>query len=329
MMRVGVLGAGLAASSHLFDLTVCDGVEPVAVCATTTASAARAAQAFGAIRPYDSVTGMLACEDLDGLVVAVPPRAASAVLPAVAASGLPVILDKPAADSAQPLRDSLRHHRGFGTRAAVAYNRRYQRHTRALRAMLRQGRLGTVQSVSCAWSAPFAARFEDRDTYRAAAGFGEGVLLDTVSHVVDLLQFLDLGPLRVRNARLRRGPAGRTDIGAEVELTGRGCAGVRLAVTEGAECWQVTVRGTAGYAVIDGQRLTVSVGTDREVLDGGDLRRPVEDLFALLHRGAALGASIDEAIETLTVLEAILAAAKSRPWLRPRAKALGRLNGAC
>jgi predicted dehydrogenase len=180
MMRVGMVGVGVAGRSHLFDLATCPGMEPVAVCAASMASAGRAGAQFGIESAYDDLSAMLAEEKLDGLVVAVPPSAGDRLLPLAAASGLPVVIDKPGATSPARLRTALSTDPGFAGRAVVSYNRRYQAHVRTLKSWLAAGELGAVRNVRCIWSGPFRERYSSSGTYRCSAPFGRGVLLDTV-----------------------------------------------------------------------------------------------------------------------------------------------------
>ncbi|BCL16664.1 hypothetical protein GCM10017556_44030 [Micromonospora sagamiensis] len=319
------MGGGIAGRSHLFDLLCCPGFEPVAVCTTSVGSATRVAREFGVGSAYSDVAAMIAQERMDGLVVAVPPGAGDRVLPVAAGCGLPLVIDKPGAASPAVLRNVLATYPGLTGRTVVSYNRRYQAHVRALRSLLADGSLGALQRVHCTWTGPFRDRYASGDTYRGSVRFGGGVLLDTVCHVVDTLLFLGLGPLEVKRARLDRGsrPA---DVAAEVRLRGGGGrVSVTLSVGEGPEHWEIVVEGSAGRAHLVAAGLTVQTPAGARHVDGVDLGRPVEDLG----RAERLGATVEEAEEVLRVLEHIRAAATARPWLPPRAKALGRLNGAC
>jgi predicted dehydrogenase len=323
------VGSGLAGTSHLFDLASSSEMAPVAVCATSVASASRAADCFGARAAYDNLDQMLSSERLDALVVAVPPSAADAVLPAVAASGLPVVIEKPGAVAADVIQRVRQVHQGFVRLSTVAYNRRYQRHVRTLRDRLQRGLLGSITEVRCTWLGPFSQRYSHGSTYRSGARFGEGVLLDTVSHIVDTLSLLGFRPLRLMRASLRPGCSG-ADVGVDAMLHAYGgTPTVHLAVGEGPDTWQIAIAGTRGHAVVDADGLNLSTGDTTESVLAADIRRPVDDLVSLCRGEPVLGATVGEAAETLDVLRDIYRAGTSRPWIRPRAKALGRLNGSC
>jgi predicted dehydrogenase len=332
-MRVGVIGVGVAGSSHLFDLASSDKFDLVAVCSRRHERAVEAAALYGAPLAYDNPHAMLAEADLDGVVIATPPDATPAILRMTLAAGLPALVDKPGAPSAALLDAVKRDAREATARTAVAYNRRYQSHIQHARELLAREALGAVAEVHCTWTGPFRHRYTGGDTYRRQARWGQGVVLDTASHIIDTLAHLGFAPLEVRHARLTPGRSG-ADIEADIDLY-RQPDGIPISIeitdnNEG-ENWTINVRGSDGHAHLTRTELAVRHGRGQVNAVASDLRRPVDDLLDLASGRGAYGATLDEAITVLRVIDQVrtLAGGHGRPWLRPRAKALGRLNGAC
>ncbi|MDQ1295238.1 MAG: hypothetical protein QG608_3123 [Actinomycetota bacterium] len=322
-----MVGGGLAARSHLLDLCCGRRLTPVAVCTAHPGTARQVAGTFGIPRAHHDVTAMLRAADLDALVVAVPPRHAPHVLRHLTAYSLPVLVDKPGARRAADLADALS---GPGrVRLCVGYDRRYQRSARQLRQILRHGVLGAPDQVRCTWTADFTHRFTASGTYRDRATFADAVLLDTASHVVDLLAHLSLlSPLpRITGADVRRttaatGPAFSFTIDATPDTPH-----IQVTADDGPPSWELVVRGTHGTARLTGHGLVLDPPRTLPV-DAVGTVRPVEDLHRLATGLPPLGATPAEAIADLTVLDLVREYLR-RPWLRPRSKAVARPGGAC
>jgi predicted dehydrogenase len=328
-MKVGVVGVGVAGASHLFDLVSDDRFSVVAVGASRIDRARRAADLFNVPLAFADPAIMFETGELDGVVVATPPSVTAGIVGAALRAGLPTLIDKPAAASADELEavDRNAHH----TRAAVAYNRRYLDHVIQGRAILSDGRLGVLTTIGCEWRGPFEQRFATGDTFRAKTGWGHGVLLDTVSHIIDMLLYLGVGPLVAERAVLATSPTG-ADTGGRIALQ---CVGSEPMITlrivdDPLEDWRVEIRGTGGHLTVS--RSGVSGRCRGQTIDrsAAETRRPVDDLLDLADGRPALGATLTEAIDVLRVIDQIRAVAHhGRRWSSPRAKALGRLNGSC
>ncbi|MFD9691775.1 Gfo/Idh/MocA family protein [Kitasatospora sp. NPDC059088] len=333
-LRVAVVGTGLAGTSHLFDLSSSDTFEIAAVCSARMAHAERAATLFAVPRCYDDYRKLLDVEALDGLVIAAPPQVAGAVLAEAIPRGLLVLAEKPGAEERRTLSEIRRLLQSGPDRVSVAYNRRYLPHVRTARSMVRSGALGVVTGVRCEWKSPFAARYRSRDTHRYRTRRGYGVLLDTASHIVDTLLYLGIEADSVTRAELNcRGLD--MDVSATLEL----CAGssrIHVLITDDAQTndgWHITIQGDRGELHMSGDRLIADT-TEGQVSGGlGDTvaARPVDDLTRMYQGTPPRGASLSEAAEVLGILDEArqVAGVSSGRWSRPRAKALGRLNGSC
>jgi predicted dehydrogenase len=313
-----------------------DRFEVVAVCSANAARAEQAAQTFDVPRFYSDLGALVSGELPDAIVLATPPDVTPRLLRIAVAAELPVLVEKPGAATAAELRnaiDSPGTHVDRPPRVSVAYNRRYQRHVYEGRRIVSAGELGPLRDLKCQWRAPFLDRYTLGDTYRRRLTRGHGVLLDTGCHVVDTLLFLGLGPLSVTAARLVT--AGGLSVGADVEahlgLAGVGGVPCTIDIEDGPEeDWSLTVRGEQGSMLLTRTFLETVVDGCTQRMQHDDLARPIEDLVRLSTGDSPYGASVSAAARCLTVLEAArTASSPGKPWLRPRAKALGRLNGSC
>ncbi len=323
-----MVGAGIGAHPHLFDLCCDNRFNVCAICAAHPTSARTIADSFGVPGAYHDVAVMLTHERLDALVISVPPAATPGAMRLAAAHGLPALVDKPGGRRATDLTPFVAAPYQ-PQRFSIGYNRRYQDSTRALSTILQQRRLGAIRSVECRWCAPFTQRFTTTATYRHSAAFGDGVLLDTGSHIVDLLLYLGLlspePTIRgVTAARVAAGP----DVGfsfTAADTSDRPV--VYVDAGEGEEHWEVTVLGARGVACLDATGLTCEAA-GVVPFPGPSSQRPIDDLVLLLDGRAPLGATVSEGVAVLAVLDRIRRHLRP-PWLAPRYKVLARRTGAC
>lgn len=331
-MNVGVVGVGIAGASHLFDLASSDQYAIAAVCARRRNRAIEAAERYGAQAAFDDPADMIAQARLDAVVIATPPETSPAVARVALDSGLPTLIDKPAAPTASALAQVAADADASSGKAVVAYNRRYQQHVHEARDLLAPSVRATVTGVECEWGGPFAHRFTSSDTYRPHAGWGHGVVLDTASHILDTLQFLGIVPLVVEHARLTRGQTG-ADVAASIDLRWlpNGVpVSIRIHDGPGEDRWAIVANTTEGTLALTREGMVSNLSGHPVAVGAVDIHRPVDDLSELVNGRKPLGATLTEAIAVLATIDQIRAVAtRRRPWQRPRAKALGRLNGAC
>ncbi|MBI4790617.1 MAG: Gfo/Idh/MocA family oxidoreductase [Chloroflexi bacterium] len=125
-IRIGFIGAGRHASNILYPSLRYTPFELVAVAALEEDEAQRAAKNFGAERYYvGGFEEMLAKEQLDACLVAVPPPAYRDILCAVLERGLPVWCEKPAGGSVADIAAVEETARRTGKPVQVGYMKRF------------------------------------------------------------------------------------------------------------------------------------------------------------------------------------------------------------
>lgn len=191
-VRVGLVGYGPAgAFFHAPLIRATPGLTLAAVVTRNSARRDEVAGKYGAT-PVSDVCELWGLCDL--VVVASPNRTHVATAAAALARGLPVVVDKPLARTAEEGRELVRLAEERGVMLTVFQNRRWDGDFRTVRKLVEEGRLGEVRR--------FESRFErwrpvPKGGWRETGGADEvgGLLYDLGSHLVDQALRL-LGPVR-------------------------------------------------------------------------------------------------------------------------------------
>ena len=221
-LRVGLLGYGLAGRAfHAPLIAACPGLRLAAVVSRDPDRRAALRVAHPDAIALDTPEQLFErASELDLVVVATPNRSHAPLARAALTAGLPVVVDKPFAVSAEEARALIELARATGRPLTVFQNRRWDGDFLTVRRLLAEGALGTVHR--------FESRFErwspaPRATWRESGDPADagGLLFDLGAHLID--QALQLfGPARAVYAELdgRRSGAA-TDDDAFVALVHR------------------------------------------------------------------------------------------------------------
>jgi myo-inositol 2-dehydrogenase/D-chiro-inositol 1-dehydrogenase len=187
-VNVGLLGCGAVVYyCHLPALRRIRGVSVVA--AADPDGAARTRVSRGAALPmYEHAADLLARDDIDAVIIAVPTHLHAEVAIAAAAAGKHFYLEKPIATDAEGARRVADAAARAGVVAAIGFNRRMHPVYEQARLLLRRGRLGRVRAVQSVF-----CEVPSRDglpAWKRSRATGGGVLLDLASHHVDLLRWM-------------------------------------------------------------------------------------------------------------------------------------------
>jgi scyllo-inositol 2-dehydrogenase (NADP+) len=211
-LRAAIVGYGLAgAVFHAPVVASVAGMEVAAIVVRDPARRARAARDFPAAALMERVEEVWERSgELDLVVVATPNRAHVAIAGAAIEAGLPVVVDKPLATTADAARGLVERAAARGVMLTVFQNRRFDGDFLTLRGLLASGALGRVRR--------FESRYE-RWRPEVGAGWrelagpeeGGGVLLDLGTHLVDQALVL-FGPAATVYAEVdRRRPGAHVD----------------------------------------------------------------------------------------------------------------------
>jgi predicted dehydrogenase len=184
-MPVAVLGAGAIGRMHIERLLAHDAVELAAIADPSEAARELAARLdvpwFG--DPLDLLAGTRA----EAVVVATPNATHAALGAACLARKLPVLMEKPIADTLANARRLCEASEATGVPVLVGHQRRHNPLLRRAREMVQAGVLGRLVSatVMATWLKPDS--YFDMEWRRKAGG---GPVLINMIHDIDLLRFL-------------------------------------------------------------------------------------------------------------------------------------------
>jgi myo-inositol 2-dehydrogenase / D-chiro-inositol 1-dehydrogenase len=290
---IGLIGAGRMGRTHLRALAGSDRVKVTAVAEMSPA----AREAVEGIATYESVTEMLGHAVLDGVLIAAPTDQHGAIIAEVAASGLPILCEKPCGLTAAAARASAQ----VGVPLQVAYWRRFVPGLRQLHDRIAAGELGVIHLVTC-------YQWDERPPsplFRAHSG---GIAIDMGVHEFDQLRWLtgqDIGGLSAVTSG--SAPDGIADVdGAQVILTLTGGATGFVSLGRyhpvGDIVWAEAF-GTRGH-----ERCDVIDPAEGEAAQLEALRRQAESFASFAAGGPCEGATADDAIAALVAAEQVTAA---------------------
>lgn len=181
-VRVGVIGCGGRAGSHLHALARGSGSTVVAVADVVEAAARTAGERWG-VPWYTDHRELLRRDDLDAAVICVPVFAHGQIEGDVAARGLPFLVDKPVARDLATARRVAEAVRAAGVWASVGYQLRYLPHVRRARAFLAGRTVAVVEGHY--WCGTGRAGSWHNDWEKSG-----GQLVEQATHTVDLMRHL-------------------------------------------------------------------------------------------------------------------------------------------
>src|SRR5262245_21052730 len=187
-LRGAVIGYGLAGSVfHVPLIATTPGLRVSAVVTGNPERQAAASRAYpDAIVVSDPGQIFERAAEHDFVVVAAPNDVHVTLARRALDAGLPVVVDKPLAPTADEARSLVRHARDLGVPITVYMNRRWDSDQLTLRRLLEQRRLGKIlryESRLERWRPALSDPRPWSETSPAEAG--GGVLLDLGSHLVD------------------------------------------------------------------------------------------------------------------------------------------------
>jgi predicted dehydrogenase len=184
--RLGIIGLGMIGKVHVQSAGKVDDCELTAVC---DADRSKEHLVHGSKTVfYTEYREMIARENLDGVVIALPNEAHEPVGRACAERGLHLLVEKPIAhsvESAARLVDSAAKNK---VQLLVGHHRRFNPLVEAARKIVRGGELGTLLGVSILWGLYKPSEYFVAGPWRKEKGGGP-VLLNLI-HEIDNLRYI-------------------------------------------------------------------------------------------------------------------------------------------
>ena len=253
-VRFAVVGCGTAANHiHLPGIRSA-GADVTAFASRSRSSAEATRDQWRSGTVVDHWEDAVSRDDVDAVVVATPNALHRDVAVAAARAGKHVIVDKPMACTVVEADEMIAAAAATGVVLVPFQNARFVAPFAAARAVVAEGRLGSVTGVRAAFGhagpqawAPRAAWFFDRSQA------GGGCLIDLGVHIVDVIRHVAADDI-VEVAAFLNGPAGGVELDAQllVRLGGGAIGSVHASWTSrpGPD-QQLTVVGTQGTLHLD------------------------------------------------------------------------------
>ena len=203
-VRIGLVGAGGIARTHLSRYTKLADAKIAAVCDTDLDTARRAVDSLLCTPIFESVEVMLEETELDAVDICTPPAFhAEAAMQAIE-KGLNVLSEKPLSQDAATARKIAEAADLKGVLLMTGFCHRFHPPIAFVHEKIEAGDFGQIVMFRNRFAGP--AKMEDRWFSRKAIA-GGGAFIDTSIHSVDLFRFLVGEPTRVEAVMRRTSPA--------------------------------------------------------------------------------------------------------------------------
>lgn len=268
---IGYGNMGSAHAEHIFRGDV-EGMELAAVCDTDGRKCEAARQSFGGIKTEMDYRKILADEEIDAVIIAVPHPLHPVIAEEALKAGKHVLTEKPegidTASAERLNRTAEQSGRVFG----IMFNQRTNELFAKMRELMQQGALGEMKRTVWIISNWYRTQaYYDSGAWRATwNGEGGGVLMNQCPHNLDVWQWICGMPCRLR-AVCRIGHYHTIDVEDDAVLYTEyenGASGVFITSTgEYPGTNRLEISGTKGKAVIENGTLTLSlIDGDERVL---------------------------------------------------------------
>jgi predicted dehydrogenase len=323
---VAIVGCGLVGTKRAAALP--DGSELVAVYDADRSRARALAGDRAAIAT--SASGAIGHPDVDLVIVATPHDALADLALEAVGAGRHVLIEKPGAVSA-PGADAVRREAAkLGRSARVGFNHRFHPALREARRLVSDGGYGAMMFLRARYGHGGRIGYE-REWRADATRSGGGELIDQGIHLIDLTRYL-AGDVTLAFSDLRTSYwstsvednaflALRCDDGALAWLHASWTEWKNLfsieIMLERAKVEIMGLGGSYGVETLTLYEMLPEMGPPTEQRwswDGSDTswRDELVDVFAAIDGRQAVGASIDDAVAALDVVDEAYAAARAR-----------------
>lgn len=263
-VRLAVVGAGVMGRRHLEAISETPACRAVAVADPTAAGRDAAAQ--WDLPHYDTLDALLDAQldsgTLDGVIIATPNALHVPQALACIDRGLPVLVEKPVADTVDAAEALADASEAAGVSVLVGHHRRHNPIIAKAREAVQSGLLGRLTAVSATWLARKPDAYFDVAWRREPGG---GPVLINLIHDVDTLRFVagEIAEVHGMTAAASRGLAVEDTAALLVRFAG-GALGTILVSDAAASpwSWELTAGERTSYTFpVSGQDCYLLAGT--------------------------------------------------------------------
>ncbi len=228
IIRVAVVGLGWPGMRHLEAYLKHPAAEIVAVCDANPTLLASVRHQHQIELGFDNLESLLALDGLDAVSICTPNFLHEPMVCAALAAGKHVLCEKPLAASLEQGERIAAAARASDRVCMVGFSRRYRDDSRAVKALVENGELGTIYHAHTGW---LRRRFNPsvRGWFLSKAQSGGGPLIDLGVHMLDLALWLMGSPKAVSvSGSVSHHFGERLGRGAPVDVEDMASAYVRL-----------------------------------------------------------------------------------------------------
>ncbi|MEM9164582.1 MAG: Gfo/Idh/MocA family oxidoreductase [Cyanobacteria bacterium P01_F01_bin.4] len=257
VLKSAVIGTGVISKEHLSFLNHSDLTELVGVCDLSPIAARYAAQKYGAQAAYTDYRQMLTESQPEVVHILTPPQTHKRLAIDCLEAGAHVICEKPIAFSYTDFKDIWDVAERCDRRLIEDHNYRFNRTIQAILAMVAAGELGDIQEVEVRLDLDVRGegRFSDENLPSPMHRMPAGVIHDFISHLCYLL-LLFLPEVEFDQIAAAWSNHGGDELfkydDLDALVMGGGVHGrLRYSTYTRPDCFEITVRGSRGYAKTD------------------------------------------------------------------------------
>ena len=329
----GVLGAAKIALTKVIPaMQRCELSQVIAIASRDVKKARLAAEQLGIRRAYGNYEELLADPEIEVVYNPLPNHLHVLWTIKAAEAGTHVLCEKPIAMTAAEARKLLEIRNRTGVEIEEAFMVRTHPQWVKVLELIKEGRIGTVRSISGAFS------YNNRDpkNIRNIADFGGGALMDIGCYLVYVSRLIFAQePHRVFGVTVED-PEMRTDVVTSGVLDFPAGQSVFTCSTQAVPYQRVQIFGTAGRIEVEIPfnappdrpcRIFVDPGTDLSGRTAEIVEFPVCDQHAIqgdlfsqsVREGTRLPVPLEGSVQNMAVIDAIFRSGKSGRWEQPQA----------
>ncbi len=185
-VKLGIIGAGNIARVHLESISYAKNCEVVAIYDRQPEVAKEAAEKFG-VKAEESLEALLAREDIEGVILAVPNYQHNPCCLAAIAAGKHVLTEKPMALTVAQAEEMVEAAKKANVKLAVGLCSRFMAEPQIVRERVEKGEMGHIYAANCS---VLRRRGAPIGWFTDKSRSGGGPLIDIGVHAIDVAWYM-------------------------------------------------------------------------------------------------------------------------------------------
>jgi UDP-N-acetyl-2-amino-2-deoxyglucuronate dehydrogenase len=327
-LRLGIIGVGIIGQGHAKRLTAEAAPAVLVAVADQDPEAARTIAAEHGVEAAADVPALLAREDVDAVVIAVPSGLHAEVTIQALEAGKHVFLEKPIEITVAAADRIRAAEQRSGKILTIASQRRFAAENQFLKQIIEERRLGRITSATVEVPLWRSQEYYDSGAWRGTWELdGGGALMNQGVHLVDLTLWL-LGEIEELFAFTGLLAHERIEVEDTVTVTARLSSGAQLTFQATTAAYgdlpiRMSVMGDAGSIVTESERVVHMHSRDGlelpEFAPRDILLEGLRDFVAAVQQGTAPLVSSAEARAAVAFIEAVYESGRTGRPVRPAA----------